>query len=327
MREIAERAQVTKMTVSRALRTPAKVAPETLRRIRLAMEELNFVPNQVALSLTERGSRIVPVIVPSLASSIFSDFIEELSRSLDFAGFTPVVGCSSFDVTFEEKLLVKYLGWQPRGVVLTGASHTPETRALCQRAGLAVVQTWSLPDDPFDIAVGFSNFDAMRKMVASLRDWGYRRIGFGYVDAVRNDRTADRRAGWLAALQAAGDTPLDTRTQGAAFGTPGGAEILRGILRRHPDTDAIAFGSDVLAVGAVLECRRMGLRVPEDIAITGFGDMGLASIISPTLTTVRLPVRELGRVCAETLVGRMENTYHGPARVDLGFEIVRRESA
>ena len=327
MREIAERAQVTKMTVSRALRTPEKVAPETLRRIRLAMGELNFVPNQVALSLTARGSRIVPVIVPSLASSIFSDFIEELSHTLDLAGFTPVVGCSSFDVNFEEKLLFKYLGWQPRGVVLTGAFHTPETRALCRRAGLAVVQTWSLPEDPIDIAVGFSNFAAMGEMVASLRRWGYRRIGLGYVDADRNDRTADRRAGWVAALEAAGDVPVDTRTQGAGFGAAGGAEIARGILSRHPDTDAIAFGSDVLAVGAVLECQRLGLRVPDDIAITGFGDMGLASIISPALTTVRLPVRALGRACAETLIGRMENTYHGPARVDLGFEIVRRESA
>jgi LacI family gluconate utilization system Gnt-I transcriptional repressor len=103
--------------------------------------------------------------------------------------------------------------------------------------------------------------------------------------------------------------------------------VLRRILDHHPETDAIVCGSDALAVGAVMECRRMNIRVPQDLAITGFGDMGLASIIVPALTTVRVPGRELGRVCAEVIAKRIAGSYQGPSVVDLGFEIVRRDSA
>jgi LacI family gluconate utilization system Gnt-I transcriptional repressor len=76
-----------------------------------------------------------------------------------------------------------------------------------------------------------------------------------------------------------------------------------------------------------MECRRMNIRIPEDLAITGFGDMGLASIIVPALTTVRVPGRELGRVCADVIAKRIAGSYQGPSVIDLGFEIVRRDSA
>jgi LacI family gluconate utilization system Gnt-I transcriptional repressor len=327
MREIAERARVTKMTVSRALRTPSKVAPETLRRIQAAVEELGFVPNLVAGSLASKHSRIVPVIVPTLANSIFSDFIDELSITLDRVGLSPMVGCSNFDNVYEERLLLKYLGWQPSGIVLTGSAHTARTSALCRSLSIPIVQTWSLPEKPFDMVVGFSNRDATYRMTKALMGWGYRHIGFCFVDTQDNDRSQQRRKGWEAALREAGERPAPTRAQGAPFSLSAGGEVLRRILDRHPETDAIVCGSDALAVGAVMECRRMNIRVPEDLAITGFGDMGLASIIVPALTTVRVPGRELGRVCADVIAKRIAGSYQGPSVIDLGFEIVRRDSA
>lgn len=327
MREIAERARVTKMTVSRALRTPSKVAPETLRRIEAAIEELGFIPNRLAGSLATRSSRIVPVIVPTMAGSIFSDFIEEISTTLDAAGFIPLFGCSNFDNAYEERLLKRYLGWQPSAIVLTGAGQSPYTTELCRRARIPVVQTWGLPDAPIGYVVGFSNFHALHTMVRALQGWGYRRIGFGFVDTPNNDRSRQRRLGWETATREAGGDPLPTRAQGGRMLTDAGAEILRGILDRHPDTDAIAFGSDVLAVGALLECRRLGITVPRQLAITGCGDMGLSSIVTPALTTVRLPGRAMGRACAEMLTHLVEGRYEGPGTIELAVSIVRRDSA
>jgi LacI family gluconate utilization system Gnt-I transcriptional repressor len=327
MREIAERARVTKMTVSRALRTPSKVAPETLRRIQAAVKELGFVPNYVAGSLASKHSRIVPVIVPTLANSIFSDFIDELSITLDRVGLSPMVGCSNFDNVYEERLLLKYLGWQPSGIILTGSAHTARTSALCRGSGVPIVQTWSLPKKPFDMVVGFSNHDATYRMTKALQGWGYRHIGFCFVDTPNNDRSQQRRKGWETALREAGESPAPTRAQGAPFSLSAGGDVLRRILDRHPETDAMVCGSDALAVGVVMECRRMNIRVPQDLAITGFGDMGLASIIVPALTTVRVPGRALGRVCAEVMAQRIDGSYQGPSVVDLGFEIVRRDSA
>ncbi|WP_210495313.1 LacI family DNA-binding transcriptional regulator [Microvirga antarctica] len=327
MKEIAERAKVTKMTVSRALRTPDKVAPETLRRITAAMEEMGFVPNSLAGSLSARNSPIVPVIVPTMANSIFSDFIEEVSLTLDRAGFTPIFGCSNFDNEYEERLLIKYLGWQPSAIILTGASQTPRTRDFCQRSGLPVIQTWCLPEHPLGRVVGFSNYDMLYQITKALQGWGYRNIGFGFLNTPNNDRSRQRRLGWEVAVREGGDEPLHTRAQGGELSLEAGADILRGILGRHPDTKAIAFGSDVHAVGAVLECKRLGLRIPDDIAITGCGDMGLSSVVSPTLTTVRIPGRTIGRECATMVNLSVVGTYAGPSTVNVGFEIVRRESA
>ena len=327
LREIGQRAQVTKMTVSRALRTPSKVAPATMRRIEAAIEELGYVPNQIAGSLATRSSGIVLVVVPTMAGSIFSDFIDEISTALDQAGFIPLLACSNFDNTYEERLLRRYLGWQPNAIVLTGAGQSSLATDLCRRARIPVVQTWSLPEKPIGYVVGFSNFRALYEMVRALHGWGYHRIGFGFVDTPNNDRSWQRRLGWETAVREAGDDPLPTRTGGGRMAIEFGAEILRGILERHPDTDAIAFGSDVLAAGAVLECRRLGISVPDQLAITGCGDMGLATIVTPGLTTVRLPGRAMGRACADMLTQVLDGRYDGARIVELDLSIVRRESA
>jgi LacI family gluconate utilization system Gnt-I transcriptional repressor len=327
MREIAERANVTKMTVSRALRTPSRVAPATLRRIEEAIEELGFIPNHLAGSLASRNSRIVPVIVPTMASSIFSDFIEEISTTLDAAGFVPIFGCSNFDNTYEERLLKRYLGWQPSAIILTGSAQTIASHNLCRRAHVPVIQTWGLPEAPIGHVVGFSNFKALYQMTQALQGWGYKRIGFGFVDTPNNDRTEQRRLGWEAALRERGDEPLHSRTAGGPLSIQTGAEILRTIMERHPDTDAIAFGSDVLAVGALLECQRLGIRIPETLAITGCGDMELSSIVTPKLTTVRVPGRAMGRASAEMVTKMIEKAYEGPSVLEMDCSIVRRESA
>jgi LacI family gluconate utilization system Gnt-I transcriptional repressor len=327
LKEIAERANVTKMTVSRALRTPTKVAPATLRRIETAIAELDFVPNYIAGSLSTRNSRIVPVIVPTMASSIFSDFIEEVTLKLEAAGFTPVFGSSNFDINYEERLFRRYIGWQPSALVIVGEARSPGILEMSRRSQFPVIRTWCLPDNNLGPVVGFSNFQALYRIVRSLQEWGHKNIGFGYIDTLGNDRSLQRRRGWERAVREGGSEPLDSQAQGGLLSLDEGARILRGILERHPETDAIAFGSDVLAVGAILECRRLGVQVPAQLAITGCGDMGLSSIVTPSLTTMRVPGREIGSVCAEMAAQLIEGTYGGPTVVELETSLVRRESA
>lgn len=327
MQEIAARAGVTAMTVSRALRTPNKVSPDTLERIRKAIEDLGFVPNFVAGSLSSRTSRMVAVSVPSLANSVFSDFIEEMSTALIAKGYTTIVGCSSYDHKYEERILSEFLGWRPAGVVLTGTSHTERTKEMCKRSGVPIIETWCKTSKPLDVVIGFSNRQATYEMTRSLIEWGYRKIGFGYVDSENNDRSMERRRGWKKALDEAGCESQDSRTKGGSFAIHEGAVILGKLLERHPDTDAIVFGSDTLAVGALMEAQRKGLRIPQDIAITGFGDVEIAKETVPALTTVRTPRRELGRLCAEVLLDKIAGTYTGPRVIDRGFEIIRRQSA
>ncbi len=327
MREIADRVGVTPMTVSRALRTPEKLSDATLRRVTKAIKELGFTPNYAAGSLSSKNSRMVVVSVPSLANSVFSDFIEELSASLIVHGYTTIVGSSNYDPAYEERLLASFLGWRPSGFVLVGTSQTAKARRLCAGAGVPIVETWCHTRKPLDLVVGFSNCDAIYEMTKSLLGWGYSSIGFGYVGDMKNDRTRERHRGWERALAEAALTAPETQTQGGSFSLGAGASILNGILERHPKTDAIVFGSDTLALGALMECHRRGIRVPSDLAITGFGDVEMAREVVPALTTVNTLRRNLGKLCADVLVQRIGGKYTGPVMIDSGFQIIRRESA
>jgi LacI family transcriptional regulator, gluconate utilization system Gnt-I transcriptional repressor len=327
MKDVARLAGVTTMTVSRALRTPEKVSEETRLKVEEAVRRVGFIPNYAARSLVSQRSQVVVALFPTMMNSVFSGTIEELSRELALSGYHLLLGGTDFDIDQEEKLLSGFIGWRPAGIVVTGSVHTVATRHMLENANAPVTELWSLPKKPFDVAVGFSNHDATYQMTMSLHSWGYRRIGFLYVDYPRNDRAVDRKAGYRAALRDLGLTSRPEMIVPLPFEIEAGRAGLRRILEADPDADAVMCGSDTLAVGALMEALRLGLRVPQDIAISGFGDVELARELVPALTTVRIPRAEIGRRSAQIILQRIAGTYEGPSVVDCGFSIIRRESA
>ena len=174
--------------------------------------------------------------------------------------------------------------------------------------------------------VGISNFETAYAMTMHLATKGYRRIGFVSTPIHGNDRLQQRRAGYHAALSAQGFANHDDLEVEVPLTAAGGAHALDLLTTRHADIDAIFFSSDTLAVGAVQECHRRGWKVPQRIAIAGYGDMELASQLYPTLTTVRVQRYEMGRRAVRQLLARLRGEAHLPNVVSLGFEIVDRES-
>src|SRR5262249_13954991 len=139
-------------------------------------------------------------------------------------------------------------------------------------------------------------------------------------------RAASRRDGFVTALREAGlagDVLILDEPPSYGAGRRG----LDAVLERHPATDAIFFATDVLAVGALLECRRLGLAVPERLAIAGLGDLEIAAELQPALTTLRIPSYEIGRRAGELLLARLDRAELPERRIELGFEIIERESA
>lgn len=327
MEDVAKLAGVTAMTVSRALRTPEKVSEETRNRVQEAVRLSGFIPNYAARSLSSQRSQIVVALFPTVMNSVFSGTIEALSDALSKEGFHLLLGETDFDVNTEETLLAGFVGWRPAGIVLVGSDHTVGTRAVLESASAPVIELWNLPKKPFDIAVGFSNFGAAYDMTKSLYDWGYRRIAFMYLEAPHNDRSADRRSGYRKAMADLGLPHDESLEIPVPFGVPSGREGLRQLLARDEAIDAVLCASDTLAVGALMEALRMGRRVPKDIAITGFGDVELAAELVPSLTTVHLPRAEMAQRSARAILERIDGTYTGPAVIDCGYSIVRRESA
>lgn len=164
-------------------------------------------------------------------------------------------------------------------------------------------------------------------MVKHLASAGYKTIGFVSAPVIANDRAEQRLLGYRDAMAALGLRTSPSLEREAAFSFHAGSESLNAMRIEEPDVEAIFFANDILAIGALLECQRRGIHVPEDLAIAGFDDVELASQVVPTLTTVRIPRYDIGRVAAETLIQRIENTT-GARRsvIDLGFQIIQRAS-
>lgn len=310
------------MTVSRALRTPERVSAETRRKIDRAVRELAYVPDLVARSLASDKTRVVAAIVP-IINAVFADTIAGMNEVLDPHGYQILMGISDYSLAKEEALVTAFLGRRVDGICVTGCSHTPRARALLQRAAIPVVEMWNLSRNPIDIVVGFSQYQASRHMTRHLASLGRRRIGFIGGATRSNDRTRDRERGYDDEMRALGLDPDPSLKIERAFHFAQGADGLAALLARVPDLDAVYGASDMLAAGAVFECQRRGIAVPGRIAIGGIDDGEIAAAMVPSLTTIRVPRREMGREAARCLIG----ARNGDRIIDLGFEMLRRETA
>ncbi len=327
MRDVALEAGVGTITVSRALQHPDRVAAATLKRINDAVGKLHYVPNLAAGTLRSARSRMVAVIVPSISNSIFSETLQAMSEVLRPAGYHLLIGDSNYSLLEEESLVRTFLARRPDAIVLTGYTHSPQALELLERAGLPVIEIWNLCRKPIDTIVGLSNYEASKAMTQYLISKGHRAIG--YIGGLRehNDRSVQREAGFLRALKDAGIASDTSRIVRTTFEFESGGVALNALMNRHPDLDSVFAASDILAIGVLLECLRLKIRVPQQLAVAGFDDMGVSSRMTPPLTTVRVPRTEIGRVTAERILARLAGEESGKRVIDLGFEIVSRESA
>ena len=322
--EVARVAGVSPITVSRALNTPDKVHETTRAAVLQAVEQTGYIPNRLAGSLASSRSRTVGVIIPTITNSIFADKIRGLSDTLTPAGYQILLGQSGYDLDTEAALVSAFLAQSPSGIVVTGSAHSPRTETILNRSGIALVETWTRRADPLDMQVGFSNEDAAYDMVHHLHDCGYRRIALVVAPYDHNDRALGRLHGYRRAVADLGAASAALELQ-AEYSFREGARALTEVLGARPDTDAIFFANDILAVGAMLECQRRGIRVPQDIGIAGFDDLEIAAVSVPSLTTVAVPRYEIGVKAAQLLLQRI-NGETPESGVDLGFSIVQRGS-
>ncbi|EPX78684.1 LacI family DNA-binding transcriptional regulator [Salipiger mucosus] len=322
MGDVAARAGVGKITVSRALRTPSKVSPATLEKVRAAVAELGYVLDETAGALSSQRSRIVGALVSTLEDSVFASTVRGLTEGLSEGGLQLLLSATQYDPETEAALIPTILGRRPEALVLTSADHTPAARDMLNRAGIPVLELWELPDHPVHTAVGFSNRAAGAAITRHLVETGRRNIVFLKVDRTHDARGALRMAGFL--NESAGLPGSQTHHVPEAPGATApdyGAQGLREILERLPETDAVICTSDIIASGVLCEAQRMGLEVPGRLAIAGFGDFDISGDSGLALTTLKIDGYAIGRRAAELILapGAME-----PLRIDMGFTLVRR---
>lgn len=324
--DVARVARVAPITVSRALREPDKVAPETRLRVEAAVRETGYVPDLVASSLTRGATRLVGIVVPTLTASIYAATVAGVTQTLRAHGFEALIGDSGYALDTEEKLVAAFLGRRADGIVLSNVAHTGPARRMLERARIPVVETGNLTEAPIDMVVGFSNRNAARDMVTHLVARGHRAIGFIGAPRGGNPQATDRRAAYDAVVKEYGLPNVATLVVECASDIGAGGAALDRIIARHPEVTAIFAASEVRAIGALLQCQRRGIAVPQRIAIAGFNDALLGEHLVPRLTTVRVPRHEIGRRAARMIIDHLEGRPLPSRVVDLGYEIAVRDS-
>ncbi|MEO8759012.1 MAG: LacI family DNA-binding transcriptional regulator [Devosia sp.] len=325
--DVARRAGVSPVTVSRAIRHPEMVSEDLRKRIDAAVLTLNYIPNHLASALASTRTQIVGVIVPSLTNGVFDDYLGAIQDVLNPAGIQVLVLNVRYSAIEEEKAIQTLLGYHPEAMIVTGVDQTERSRALLKNSGLPIVQTMDVTDTPIDLNIGLDHAAAGAAAVRYLLDAGHRRIA--HLTARTDPRARRRHAGYERAMD-----ELGLSTKGLVAGSPGpsgvvkGGELFSQVLARAPDITAVFTCNDDLALGTLFECQRRGLRVPNDIAIIGFNDLDFCVAAVPPLTTVSTERRHMGTWAAEAILELIRGSGKRPKEswVDVGFSIKHRGS-
>lgn len=326
LEEVARRAGVSTITASRALRGVGTVGPDYVERVKAAAAELNYVTNPAARALASSRSDAVAVVIPSLSNSVFVDVLESIHTVLRPRGYEVLIGNSHYSRNAEEDLIRHYLASPPSGLIVSGFDRTESARRMIAARGVPCVHIMELDEGAGVHCVGFSQMRAGEAVAGHLLKRGCRRNAF--VGAQLDSRTMQRAEGFREALRRQGlyDADLEVLTPSpSSIGL--GCDLFRQLLQRRPDVDGIFFGNDDLAQGALFEARRQGIDIPGRVAIVGFNDLAGAADCVPRLTTVRTPRAAIGRVAANLLLAMIDREPIAKPAVDLGFELVVRESA
>lgn len=296
LEDVAEKAGVSVITVSRVINSPEKVKQETRERIRHIMDELGYSPNFAAKALVRKKTGIIDVYIPAainLSNPFVMHFISGISEVLSTHMYSFLIlrdrsvdhACDGYIATGllknEIRDMYQYAKKRKRPLVLFG--HTD-----------------SLDVDYVDV----DNVKGAKDITEYLISMGHRKIAMINVDEDK-DYTVDRLIGYQQALAESGIDVHDNTVVYARNNVQGGYDVTKELIRQR-DVTGIFCATDTLALGAVRAITGLGLRVPEDISIAGFDGLGHHLLTNPQITTVQQPIFEIGRMLAKTLLDRIE---------------------
>ncbi|MBV7298414.1 gluconate operon transcriptional repressor GntR [Enterovibrio paralichthyis] len=323
LQDVADRVGVTKMTVSRFLRDPSQVSGALQQKIADALEELGYIPNRAPDILSNAKSNAIGVLVPSLTNQVFAEVIRGIESVTTPAGYQTMIAHYGYSAELEEQSIASLLSYNVDAIILSQTTHTDKSRKMLETASIPVIEIMDSVSPCVEQSVGFDNTAAADAMTTVMLESGCQHIA--YFAARMDERTLLKMAGYKQALQRHGQTPITLQTEEASSFTLG-ATLLSKLLSEYPDADGVFCTNDDLAIGALYECQRRGIRVPEDIAIAGFHGLDISRAMVPKLATVVTPREEIGKAAAEQLLKRLKGEPNWEQTIDLGYRIEKGES-
>ncbi|MFG2295415.1 LacI family DNA-binding transcriptional regulator [Streptomyces sp. NPDC048603] len=329
LEEVALRAGVGRGTASRVINGSARVSEHSRAVVEAAVAELGYVPNPAARALAAHRTDSVALVVPghedrSCGERDFHELILGVAGALAESGMRLLLTLAGSDQ--ERRRAARYLAaHRVDGVLLVSSCPGDPLPGLLAGMGIPVVADGRRSAGEDLPCVDFDHLAGGRAATGHLLAHGRRSIAA--ISGPPGDYASGcRLEGYRQALRAAGFTPDGQLTEAGDGSEEGGGRAMRALLSRRPGLDAVFAASDAMAAGAGRELRAAGRRIPEDVALVGFGDSVVARHLDPPLTSVRQPVRDMGREMVRALLARIAGTGE-PGAVVLPTELVVRESA
>ena len=302
--DVAQLAGVGTMTVSRALRTPEQVSDKLREKIEAAVNELGYMPNLTASALASASSHTIAMVVPNLAEAGCTEMFAGLQHVLQPAGYQIILAESRHRLEQEEKLLETLLASNIAAAILLSVEHNNTVRNWLKNASIPVMEIGAIRTDPIDMNIGIDNVAAMFELTDMLVQRGYQNIGL--LCANQEQWIFQQHLqGWYKAMLRHHMSPNRVINAALPPVLSTGASQLPEFLLAWPELDALVCVSDELACGVLYECQRRRIKVPDDLAVVGFGDSDVSKVCQPPLTTMAVPHRKIGLEAGKALLERI----------------------
>lgn len=320
--DVASQAGVSTATVSRCLNAPERVQKKTRDKVIKAVQDLGYSPNFSAQSLAAKRTNTIGAVIPTMDNAIFARGIQAVQEELGRAGATLLVATSLYRADLEAEQIRALVARGADGLLLIGHHRDPSIYDFLDRQKVPVCISWAYDPTHPKPSIGFDNRHAMKAMATEVLRQGHLRIAMISARQADNDRALERVKGVKDAMSEAGVSLDQLTVFETDYTIEAGGAALAGLVANSPTPTAVICGNDVLAVGALKAAQGLGLRVPDDISVTGFDDIELASVTSPALTTVHVPHRQMGVLAARKLWMMVtEHTYGESLRLDTELRI------
>ena len=327
LKELGARARVHPSTVSRvANHDPSlRIAPITRQRIEALLRETEYRPNGVARGLKLRQTLVLAVVIPDITNPFFAALFRGGEDGASPRGYNVLLCNTDGSPQRQRSHLQSLHARRVDGVILASSFLKDPTVRWLRHQGIPYVLVNRFSDEDHDPFVGSDDLVGGRIATSHLAELGHRRIGH-LAGKPTVSTGVMRRRGYLAALAERGLTADPRLVIESGYTEEGGTQAAERLLALDDRPTAIFAVTDMTAVGAFGAARRMGLRVPEDIAIVGYNDIPLASRMMPALTTVRVPIHEFGSAAARVLLDQIDSGQPTRRRVIFNPELIVRGS-
>ncbi|QGA50811.1 MULTISPECIES: LacI family DNA-binding transcriptional regulator [Pseudomonas] len=324
IREVARLAGVSVATVSRTLKSPERVLPQTRDKVNAAVEQAGYRPNLMAVQFRSRRTGNLVILVPTIANTFFARVISGAQQAAQAAGYRLLLCDTQGQVQIEREFAALVYAHQADGVIQLRASDPFESMPAGAESLPLVNACEVVRNAPYP-TISLDNRAAAQAMTEHLIGLGHRRIGI--IKGPRSSPlTLDRVAGYQDALHQAGIAVDPSLICHGDFTLKAGDDGAAAMLERADRPSALFCENDEMAIGALRRIKQMGLRVPEDISLVGFDDIPFAAYCDPPLTTIAQPAEIFGQKAVEMLIALIEKKPIAEQHVVLPFELTVRGS-